>query len=122
MPTAFDTQFAAIASPLLDQQFGEAVTITRGPNSTAGVIASWTSQGDVLQSDDGQRTLLVDRAWLIRKSLYLINAAAVEPRTGDRLTDSAGQVWEVLPNAAGPSVLSFEGGNYWEVKTKRVSS
>ena len=119
MPTAFDAQLAA-ASPMLDQQVGEAVTVTRGVNATAGVIASWTSQGDVIVSPDGAQTLLVDRVWLIRKTLYLIAGVAVEPRTGDRLTDAAGKTWEVLPSIAGPAGLSYEDGASWEVKTKRV--
>lgn len=119
MPSAFDAQLAA-ASPMLDQQFGEAVTVTRGVNSTADVIASWTSQGDEIVSPDGAHTLLVDRVWLIRKDLYLIASAAVEPRTGDRLTDADGVVWEVLPSIAGPAVLSYEDGQRWEVKTKRI--
>ena len=113
--------YAAAASPLLDQQFGEAVTLQRGRNTTAGVIASWTSQGDVLQSEDGTKTLTVDRVWLIRKTLYLIDADAVEPKTADRLTDAAGATWEVLPSMAGPAVLSYAGGHEWEIKTKRVA-
>lgn len=120
MSSAFDALIAACLSPILDQQFGELMTIARGANTTAGVVASWTSQGDVIVSPDGAQTLVVDRVWLVKKSLYLIAAVAVEPRTSDRWTDSAGQVWEVLPSIAGPAVVSYAGGLEWEVKTKKV--
>jgi len=120
MPCAFDNQLAA-ASEMLDRQYSEAVTVTRGSNSTAGVLAAWTSQGDVLVSPVDAQTQVVDRVWLIRKTLYLISASAVEPRTGDRITDAAGAVWEVLPSLAGPAVLSFENGRSWEVRTKKVT-
>jgi len=118
--SAFDALIAAILSPMLDRHFGELVTIARGVNSTVGVVASWTSQGDVIASPDGAQTLLIDRVWLVKKSLYLIDGAAVEPRTGDRWTDADSVVWEVLPSMAGPAVLSFDGGESWEVKTKKV--
>lgn len=120
MPTAFEYQLAK-ASTLLDQQFGELVTIRRGTKSTADVLASWMTQDSEIVSPDGQQTLAVDRSWLVAKSQYVFDGEAAEPRTADTLTDSLGTRWEVLPSIAGPAVLSFAGGADWEIKTKKVA-
>jgi hypothetical protein len=120
MPSAFDAQLAA-ASPMLDQQFGEAVSVTRGVNVTAGVIASWTQQAVAVVSPDGLHTAIIDRIWLIRKTLYLIDSTAVQPRQGDQLIDAGGQGWEVLPANISPPSESFEHGDYWSIPTKRVT-
>ena len=120
MSSAFDRLYVAAGLPMLDQQFGEPVTVQRGGASTTGVVASWTVQGEMLVSPDGVHTAVVDRVWLIRKTLYLISGTAVEPRTGDRLTDADGVVWEVLPSLAGAAVVGYGGGEEWEVKTKKA--
>jgi hypothetical protein len=120
MPSAFDRLYVAAGLPMLDQQFGEPVTVQRGGASTTGVVASWTAQGEVLVSPDGVHTAVVDRVWLVKKSLYLIGGVAVEPRTGDLWTNDASQTWEVLPSIAGPAVLSYAAGQEWEVKTKKA--
>lgn len=120
MAATFDSEFFAAASPQLDELFGEAVAISRGSSSTAGVTASWSSNVGTIETAKGISTQLIDRAWLIAKADYKIGGVAVEPRAGDRLTDSDGHVWEVLPSVAGPAAVSFGGGLEWEVKTKKV--
>ena len=122
MSSMFAAMFSATGSPLLDQQFGELVTLHRGNRTTTNVTASWTADAETLVSPDGQHTQVVDRTWLVKQSAYLIAAAAVEPRTSYRLTDSTGAIWEVLPSMAGPAVTAIDDGEYWEIKTKRVSS
>jgi len=122
MPSPFDTLMSAFASPMLDQHFGETISITRGPNTTAGITASWITQATVVSTTDAkQNTVIVDRFWFVKQSAYQIRSVAVEPRTGDRLTDDAGRVWEVLPAKITPPVESYAGGDYWKIATKQVT-
>ena len=110
-------------STALRDAAGEPVTIARGAATTADVVAVRISHGAENQKAGPGGTVItqiVDQVWTVAKSLYLIGGVAVEPRTGDRWTDAAGQVWEVLPSLAGPAVVSYAGGLEWEVKTKKV--
>ena len=106
---------------MLDQHFGETVSITRGPNTTSGVKASWIIQAAEVSTTDGKHTAIVDRFWFVKQSLYQFAATAIEPRTGDRLTDDAGRKWEVLPAKVTPPVESYGAGDYWKIATKQVT-
>lgn len=121
MSSAFDALMATFASPMLDQHFGEPVSVTRGSTTTTGITASWESQGAEVATADGKHTATVDRFWFVKQSLYMISGDAVVPKTGDRITDDAGNVWEILPKKTTPSVESFAGGEYWKVATKQVT-
>lgn len=103
--------------------FGELVTIARGANSTAGVTASWTTNSAAVVDpySDNPATQVAGRKWLVTKAAYLISGAAVTPRAGDRVTDDAGQVWEVLPDGETPAVRTYEDSSYWELATKQVT-
>ena len=109
------------ASPMLDQHFGETVSITRGPNTTWNVTASWSAQTEEVSTTDDKHTKMVDRFWFVKQSAYQISSIAVEPRTGDRLTDDTDRVWEVLPAGRTPPVESYGGGDYWKISTKQVT-
>jgi len=120
MGSLFDSMMADGGSPMLDQHFGEAVSITRGPNTTTSVAASWSAQTAEVPAADN-KTKVVDRFWFVKQSTYSILDTAVEPRTGDRLTDDTGRVWEVLPAKVTPPVESYGGGDYWKIATKQVT-
>ncbi len=121
MSSLFDTLMADCASPMLDEHLGETVNITRGPNTTSGVVASWTAQVEEVSTTDGKHTAMVDRFWFVKQSLYQLSSVAVKPRTGDRLTDDAGRKWEVLPAKVTPLVVSYGAGDYWKIATKQVT-
>ena len=121
MGSLFDAIMSAGGSPMLDQAFGETVSITRGPNTTSSVTASWIVQLEEVTTRDLTHTAIIDRFWFVKQSAYQISAAAVEPRTGDRLTDADSQVWEVLPAKVAPPAVSYGGGDYWKIATKRVT-
>ena len=121
MGSLFDSLMADCASPMLDQYFEETVSITRGLNTTTGATASWVAQVAEASTTDNKSTQMVDRFWFVEQSTYQIASTAVEPRTGDRLTDDAGQIWEVLPAKVTPPVVSYAGGDYWKLATKQVS-
>ena len=120
MGSLFDTLMADCASPMLDQHFGETVSITRGLNTTAGVTASWVVQSEEVSTTDDRHTQFVDRFWFVKQSSYQIAATAVVPRNGDRLTDDSSRQWEVLPAKVTPPVVSYGAGYYWKIATKQV--
>ena len=121
MGSLFDSMMADGASPMLDQHFGETVSITRGPNTTSSVTASWSSHVEEVATADDKHTKMVDRFWFVKQSTYQILSTEAEPRTGDRLTDDTGRVWEVLPAKVTPPVESYGGGDYWKIATKQVT-
>jgi hypothetical protein len=112
-----------MVSAVAAQVFGETVSITRGATSTAGVTASWIRNATETQ-DQYAETLVAKvskRRWLVTKAGYLISGSAVTPRTGDRITDSAGNVWEIAHDGTTPAVRTYEDPNYWDVATKQVT-
>lgn len=121
MASLFDSLMDYCGSPMLDQHFGESVSITRGSNTTTGITGSWIEQGEAVTTADAKHTSIVDRFWFVKQSLYKIAASAVEPRTGDRLTDGLGHVWEILPAKVTPPVVSYASGDYWKIATKQVT-
>ncbi len=121
MPSVFDSMMADSGSPLLDQNFGETVSVTRGPNTTTSVSASWSSQAETVSAMDDKYTKMVDRFWFVKQSAYQILSTEIKPRTGDRLTDDADRQWEVLPAGETPPVVSYGGGDYWKIATKQMS-
>jgi len=120
MPSAFDNMMAAGAA-MLDGHFGEPVTIARGSNTTARVSASWVAQTGEAVTADTTHTAIVDRFWFIAMADYVIADATVEPRTGDRLTDDKGHVWEILPAKTRLPVIDYADGNHWKIATKQVT-
>lgn len=121
MGSLFDTLMADCASPMLDQHLGETVSITRGPNTTTGVTASWTAQVEEVSTTDDKYTAMIDRFWFVKQSAYRLSSTVIEPRTGDRLTDDAGRKWEVLPANVTSPVESYGAGDYWKIATKQVT-
>jgi hypothetical protein len=112
-----------MVSAVAAQVFGETVSITRGATSTAGVTASWIRNATETQ-DQYAETLVAKvskRRWLVTKAGYLISGSAVTPRTGDRITDAAGNVWEIAHDGTTPAVRTYEDPNYWDVATKQVT-
>jgi hypothetical protein len=68
---------------------------------------------------EGMATDYDSREWTIAKTAYTFAGIAREPRAGDRIVDADG-TWQVLPDDAGPAVVS--SGDDWVVKTKSVSN
>lgn len=121
MGSFFDQQFAASAAPVLDLQFGEQVTLTRGTDLTEGVSASWVAhEFEVIDYQQQITVAVAGRKWFIIKTAYTINGECVTPLPGDTLTDDAGRQWEVLPRSNEPAVRTYSDSDYWEVATKQV--
>lgn len=119
---SFADEVSAVAVDF-DAVFGETISITRGATSTTGVTASWVSNKTETQ-DQYAETLVAKvtrRNWLVAKTDYTISGTAVTPRPGDRITDAAGNVWEIAHDGTTPAVRTYEDPNYWDVATKQVT-
>jgi hypothetical protein len=63
-----------------------------------------------------------DRDYLILVADLVLDGVAVEPRDGDRITDSAGRVWQVSPIDGEPAARWSDAfGVRWRIHTRRVS-
>lgn len=115
----FAAEFDAAAG-LLDEQFGEPVTLIRGSASTPGVKAVRMSPDAVVLQLDQSATEIVEVMWLVEKTAYLFSGVLTVPRVGDTVTDAAGAVWEILPKQIIPSSRSTHDGTRWVLATRRV--
>lgn len=122
MPSVFATRFYETASPRLRDHLGEVVAVSRGSSSTAGVTATWLSEGSEIQTQTrmGVKTSFIDREWLITKAAYTVDGSAVTPAAGDRLTDSDGTVWELMSQPNMPAFEPYGGNLQWLLRTKRI--
>jgi hypothetical protein len=120
--TAFDSLYETAETAYADL-FGEAVALSRGSHSTAGVAASWIGQSSNIDTGTQEwiPTSFVEREWIVVKSGYVIDGVAVVPVAGDRLTDADGAMWEVMNQPNMPASESYGGGLEWLLRTKRIS-
>jgi|GEM_PF-2994225 len=99
---------------------GETVTLSRAANSTEITAVAVESGDDT--SGQMARTRYWDREWLVKKADYEINDVAVTPQSGDRITDSNSDVWEVMLGGKGSELVQHAAGYAWIVRTKRIVS
>ncbi len=120
--TAFDSLYETAVTAYAGL-YGEAVTLSRGSDSTENMSASWIGQGSEIQTQTrmGVKTSFIDREWLVAKADYVIDGSAVTPAAGDRLTDGDGVVWEVMSQPNMPAAESYGGGLEWLLRTKRIA-
>jgi hypothetical protein len=121
MPSSFATRFEDVARPRLDDFFGEAITLTRGSNSTEGVIARCVFRDAVIQTAESVKTSHADREWIVVKAEYVIDESAVTPSPGDRLTTDGGATWEVMATRDVPAKEEYGGVPVWLVRTKQIT-
>ena len=123
MSSAFLNRFTNEVRPKFRDRFGWTVSLSRARAATSGVVALADDSDGVEETTDGITTTRVDRVWFIAKESYSIGFhGETAPQRGDRITDAAGDVWEVLPGGAMPAVESYGGGSEWLIRTKRVTA
>ncbi len=105
----------------LDDAAGEAVTLSRA-NDTTSITAVVVDSGDEASGDKVATSNYWDREWLVKKADYKIDDVVVTPQAGDRITDSDGDVWELMLGGKRPELVQHAGGYAWVVKTKRIVS
>ncbi len=100
---------------------GETVTLSRAAFTTE-ITAIAVDSGDEASGDKVATSNYWDREWLIKKADYEINSTVVTPQSADRITDSGGDVWELMLGGKRPELVQHAAGYAWVVKTKRIVS
>jgi hypothetical protein len=111
----------AWAVDTLTDAAGDPVTLSRAGVPTE-ITAIAVDSGDEASGDQVATSNYWDREWLIKKADYEIDGATVTPQKGDRITDSNGDVWELMLGGMRPELVQHAGGYAWVVKTKRIVS
>jgi hypothetical protein len=117
--SAFTDRFTAVVVPRHAEQLANLVTLSRGAAVTAGVSALWEEPEAEVDDTKTVQTQHVDRLWIIGRTAYVIGGSAVLPAPGDRITDAAGDVWELMRDGRKPHYAPY-GQDRWVVRTKRV--
>lgn len=121
--TFLDSLEADVESVFLNvHEFAQAVTLSRGVGHTTASVPAIVEQRDYQAVDqDGMATLVEMVDFDIAASAYLVDAVAVEPRTGDRIATADGQQFEV-GEAPGRGCWDYAGGDklVMRVHTRRV--
>lgn len=104
------------------QQTAVSVTIRRGARRTTVDAVPAATPVETLSSHDVQ----IDgtwRDWLVIKSDYAFASKALDPAIGDRIEESDGTLWEVLPVEGQPCWRPSDAyGFQIRVRTKMVMS
>ncbi len=100
---------------------GETVTLSRADDTTS-ITAINVDSGDEASGGKVATSNYWDREWLIKKADYEIDDSVVTPQAGDRITDSDGDVWELMIGGKRPELVQHASGYAWLVRTKRIVS
>jgi len=100
---------------------GETVTLSRADDTTE-ITAIAADSDDDASGNEVATSNYWERGWLIKKADYEIDSVVVTPQVGDRITDSDGDVWELMREGKRLELVQHAGGYAWLVKTKRIVS
>ena len=100
---------------------GETVTLSRASDTTE-ITAIAVDSGDEASGDKVAKSNYWEREWLIKKADYKIDDVVVAPQRADRITDSDGDVWELMLGGTRPELVQHASGYAWVLKTKRIVS
>ncbi len=100
---------------------GETVTLSRAGVPTS-ITAIAVDSGDESSGDKVAKSNYWDREWLVKKADYQINDTVVTPQSADRITDSDGDIWELMLGGTRPELAQHAGGYAWVLRTKRIVS
>lgn len=103
---------------------GVTITVSRGLNTSAPLVATVGSSGSLSYEADGTQTFAKNRDYLIEVAAYVVNGVAVEPARFDIITEVISGVprtFEVLDaNGDGSSTSTDAGITVYRVHTKEV--
>jgi hypothetical protein len=103
-------------------EFARSFTLRRGAASTTGVAAIVAARQYEATDSHGVTVAYAALDLDLAASAYLVSAAVVEPRAGDRMEDAAsGVIYEVLPIPGGQCFEPSEDGLVLSVHVKKVS-
>lgn len=124
MPRSFEDSIAEeLESVFFDtNEFAKPVTIKRGQSETADVAAKVVNREYETVEEDGIVTLTRVHDFDFIATQYAIRGSQVEPRTGDRIVNAAGEIFEVSPIAGQQVFQPTASGRVIRVHTKRVQA
>jgi hypothetical protein len=103
---------------------GISITVSRGLNTSAPLVATVGSSGSLSYESDGSQAFVKNRDYLIEVAAYVVNGTAVEPARFDIITEvinGAARTFEVLDaNGDGSSTSTDAGITVYRVHTKEV--
>ena len=117
--TWFSDGLAYLVDTLADAA-GLTVTLLRADDTTS-ITAVVVEHGDDASGDNAKSNYW-DREWMVKKADYEIDDVVVTPQTGDRITESNGDVWELMLGGMRPELVQHADGYAWLVRTKRIVS
>jgi hypothetical protein len=112
---------AAFLAAKLKSDASHEVTYARGAASVAVYATVGTSEHQNTD-DDGVTEIVVTRDYLVTPADLVIAGSAVEPRPGDRITETiagASETFEVMRTGTQPCFVRT--GNQWRIFTKRIT-
>ena len=120
MASLADTYLDTAAASEEDRLWGETVTLKRSTLTTANVIAQTFSGERKVTLESGSYIQFFLCEWIITKARYVVAGEVARPRKGDRIVESDGTEWELLPIEDLSEVVEQAGGLEWLLRTKRV--
>lgn len=125
MPSLADANLAT-ADALHAEMFGVEVDYVRASSTIEAVTARVGLREYELTERGGAVTVATVREYIILKTDLTIDEAAIEPRSGDRISETVGGVvrtFEVMPMANRLCVEEDDvDGRLWRIRTKEVSA
>ena len=122
MASLADTYLDTAAASEEDRLWGETVTLKRGTRTTSGVTAQKFSGERKVTLESGSYMQFFLCEWIVTKARYVVAGEVTRPRKGDRIVESDGTEWELLPIEDLSEVVEQAGGLEWLLRTKRVAA
>lgn len=121
MVSRFEQRFQDFAVPILEREFGVQITITRGSDVSDEFTARRCDRVySAIGAEYGIEIKITMRDFILQVASVVVDGGAIEPRTGDRITEGT-EVFEIQPiDQNKPSVELQAGGYEWLVHTKKV--
>ena len=121
MVSKFEQRFQSFAVPVLEREFGVTIRFCRGVYVTEEFTARRNDRTHAaIGAEYGIEIKITMRDFVLPVVSLLIDGDAIEPRTGDRITEGD-EIFEVQPiDANKPSCELQAGGFEWLVHTKKV--
>lgn len=121
MASRFESRFLDVSVPQLQRTFGVLVRFLRGVYVSEEFTARRSDRTHTaIGAEYGIEIKITMRDFVLPVASLLIDGDAIEPRTGDRITEGD-EIFEIQPpDEKTPSCELQAGGFEWIVHTKKI--
>jgi len=121
MPSSHESMFQTSSTPLLNDQFGVDVVLTRGVLKTETFTARRNDKVHrAFGMEVGLEISVTMRDFILPAASLVIDGVTIVPRTGDRITEGS-EVFEILPPDDNTPAVELQTGGYdYLAHTKRI--